>query len=75
MANFQKIEKQLDPIYELLNELEREIDAIGADWDSLDDQEREQLPKDIKAFENHIRKSATCLTHLKGHNFPDWGKK
>jgi len=75
MTNLQKIEKQLEPIYRLLDALVVEVEGIWVDWDSLDDQEREQLPKDIKAFENHIRKSATCLTHLKGHNFPDWGKK
>ena len=75
MANLQKIEKQLQPIYRLLDALVEEVDAIGAEWDSLDDQEREQLPKDIKAFEKHIRKSANCLTHLKGSNYPDWGKK
>tara|TARA_Y100000590_G_scaffold469328_1_gene656235 strand:+ start:5475 stop:5702 length:228 start_codon:yes stop_codon:yes gene_type:complete len=75
MTNLQKIEKQLEPIFLVLNEVLLEVDAIGGDWDSLDDQEREQLSKDIKAFEEHLRKSANCLTHLKGSNYPDWGKK
>ena len=75
LNQIQKIQKKIDPLLELVQSIEEEISAIEGDFDSLDDAELTRLSKDLEKFEDHLRKSANCLTHLTGWNFPDWGKK
>ena len=68
-----QLEKKLDSLHELVDEIKSEIDAIGWDFPQLqDDGDDENLSTDLNKFEKHLRKSANCLTHLQD-SFPDWG--
>ena len=68
-----QLEKKLDLLHELVDEIKSEIDAIGWDFQELkNNDDDENLATDLNKFEKHLRKSANCLTHLKDH-FPDWG--
>ena len=75
LNQIQQIQKKLDPLHDLVQSIEEEISAIEGDFDSLDDAELTRLSENLKKFENHLRTSANCLTHLTGWNFPEWGKK
>ena len=71
MTNNQ-LEKKLESLHELIDEIKSEIDAIESDFPELQNCGLdENLSTDLNKFEKHLRKSANCLTHLKD-SFPDW---
>ena len=66
---------KIDHLGELLENIRDEIQTIEYDWDNLDSDEQNQIPKELTQIESHLRKTAKLFTHLKGSNAPDWGSK
>ena len=66
---------KIDHLCDVLDNIKDEIQTIEYDWDNLDSDEQNQIPKDLSQIESHLRKTATLFTHLKGRHAPDWGSK
>ena len=75
--NNKQLERKLDSLHELVDQIKSEIESIGWDFSELQNEGLDKnLSTDLNKFEKHLRKSANCLTHLnKDWNFPDWAIK
>jgi hypothetical protein len=67
--------RQSDEILDLLDEIKREIECIETDFlETLEVDQRRQVPKDLVKIEKHLRATAKLFSHLTGFNSPDWGQ-
>lgn len=68
-----RLEARVERLQELIDHIQGEVDCFIGDFnDSLDDEERPQMLKDIATFEKHLRASGKALTHLTRFSTPDW---
>ncbi len=71
-----QLEKKINTLSELVESINGELEAISWDFPELQETGADKnLLRDLNKFENDLRKTANCLTHLQGTSFPDWGKK
>ena len=76
MASKQKmasvLEAKVERLHDLIDHIRSEVDSFVSDFnDSLDDDERSQMLKDVVEWEKRLRASGTALTHFKA----DWIEK
>ena len=61
-----RLEAKVERLHELIDNLRDEVDCFVGDFnDSLDDDERPQMLKDVVEWEKRLRASGTALTHFK----------
>lgn len=64
-----QLESSVERLHELIDHLRSEVDCFVGDFnDSLDDDERPQMLKDVVEWEKRLRASGKALTHFKA----DW---
>tara|TARA_Y100000310_G_scaffold342827_1_gene447675 strand:+ start:887 stop:1129 length:243 start_codon:yes stop_codon:yes gene_type:complete len=64
-----RLEAKVERLHDLIDHIRSEVDCFVSDFnDSLNDDERPKMLKDVAEFERRLRASGKALTHFKA----DW---